>query len=126
MKQFIKRVCLFLLIPLVLSLGFNLIVNPYYGNAQYNTKLNYFNQNKSDYNSVVFGSSRLYRHFNTKLFDSLTNDNIKSFNLAAPGTYNPEAYFLYDEFLKKVNHNTIKYAFIELQSLIDMVLRQIL
>jgi hypothetical protein len=120
MKKFIKNSITFLLF-LVLILGIKKVITPYYmGNNLFNSKLNYynFNYNNEKYNTVFFGSSRIYRHINPILLDSLLYlQNLKSFNFATPGAFNPESYFLYENFIDNLTNNDIKYAFLELQEL---------
>lgn len=118
MKKFAKNIILFLIIPIIVMLLLNFFISPYYGNEYYNTKYDFFNKNKEKYNTVVFGSSRLYRHINSSLLDSLMSKyNFSTFNLAAPSTHNPEVYYLYEKFISNIESNTISYAFIELQPL---------
>lgn len=84
-----------------------------------------------DYNTLFFGSSRIFRHVNPSLFDSLGNElNLSSYNLAAPATFNPELYHIYDRFLDDYESgiipDTIEYVFIELQSINSLPLENAL
>ena len=94
---------------------------PYYlGNVYFKPKLEYFNKKykTQNYNTVFFGSSRIYRHVNTEVLDSLMSaQNINSFNFATVATYNPESYFLYENFIDTQADKNIDYAFLELQAL---------
>jgi hypothetical protein len=90
----------------------------YYGNTIYASKLADFKENKTSFNTVIFGSSRLYRQLNPAIIDSITSDyNIKTFNIASPATFYPESTYLYENFIEATYSNEIKYAFIELQHL---------
>lgn len=126
MKFFLFNFVVFLLVILLLFLIPNLFIDKYYGNEIYLKKYEYFFKHKDKYNTVFFGSSRIYRHLNPILFDSLCfEDNIKSFNLGAPAVFNPEVYFLCEEFLKEVDSNSIKHIFIELQPFEDISQKKI-
>lgn len=120
MKKFIKRLSFFFFL-LFIMLVLKKVLTPYYiGNVYFKPKLEYFKENykKEKFNTVFFGSSRIYRHVNSSLLDSLMgNEKIKSYNFATVGTYNPESYFLYDNFINNLNDTNIEYAFLELQSL---------
>jgi len=118
MTKFIKNVLLFIIIPLIIVIILNSLINPYYANDYYNTKYKYYIKNKEKYNTVVFGSSRLYRQFIPSQFDCyLSEFNTSTFNLAAPHTFNPEVYYLYEKFISKMDSNSLRFAFIELQPL---------
>jgi hypothetical protein len=69
-------------------------------------------------NTLIFGSSRMYRQVNPLLFDSLMlGDNIHSFNLATPATFVPESIHLLNAFIKSKNSEKIKYILYEMQTL---------
>lgn len=120
MKRFIKKGFIFLIffIPVLIL---KKEVTPYYlGNGPFHAKLTHFYDNVEAhaYNTVFFGSSRIYRHVNGPVIDSILTDfNIKSFNFATAGTFNPEAYYIYTNFINDLETNDIKYAFMELQTL---------
>lgn len=119
MKKFRKKLMLFALGLIGIFIVKNLLTPYYLGNPQFATKLDYFkSHDDKNYNTVFFGSSTLYRHVNTTLFDSILREqNLKSFNFATGGTYNPETFYLYNKFIGRKNKHNIKYAFIELQAL---------
>lgn len=95
-------------------------------NEIYTKKKKYLSNNKDKFNTIYFGSSRLYRQLDPLLIDSLLTDyDIRSFNLASPATFNPEIYFLYEDFIKN-NEVSFKYVFIELQDLQEISRRNIL
>ncbi|MDO6597687.1 hypothetical protein Q4512_12235 [Oceanihabitans sp. 2_MG-2023] len=118
MNLFIKKTltfCLFLLV--LISLRF-WILPYYYGNDIYASKIAYFEKTKTPFNTVLFGSSRLYRQLNPRIIDSITTDyNIKTFNFASPATFYPESTYLYENFIEENDSKKIKYAIIELQHL---------
>lgn len=70
------------------------------------------------------GSSRLYRHLNPMIFDNkLKQYEISTFNLAAPGTFNPEIYYLLERFIETNKNKNLKHVLVELQSL-NQILRK--
>jgi hypothetical protein len=115
MKQFLTNIFIFGVIFLILNQLPSLYLSPYYGNKYYLGKYKYFKKNQDKFNTVILGSSRLYRHLNPKILDGLLQEyRISSFNLAAPSTFNPEVYYLYEKLLETIETNSLKYAFIEL------------
>jgi len=123
MKIFLKRLVLFFSL-LMAILILKKIFTPYYlGNVYFKPKLEYFNKNfkAKEYNTVFFGSSRIFRHVNTEVFDSImSGEKIKTFNFGTVGTYNPESYFLYENFIDNLEEKSIDYAFLEIQALNDI------
>lgn len=118
MKQFIKRVLFFFAFFLLILITKKQITPYYLGDKVFNAKYEDYSRDEEQFNSVIFGSSRLYRHVNTLLLDSLLSDyNFSTYNFANWGTYNPESYFLYDNFLNSIDSGKIKIAFLELQQL---------
>ncbi|GAB5472898.1 MAG: hypothetical protein Mars2KO_09970 [Maribacter sp.] len=95
------------------------MVTPFYlGNSAFKGKVKSFQKNGQQYNTVVFGSSHSYRQFNPNVFDSLMTDyNLSTYNMATGGTFNPESYYQYEQFLKRLDNNVVKYAFLELKPL---------
>lgn len=93
--------------------------SPYINNSYYLTKLTYYLQNSEKYNTLFFGSSRIYRQINPAVIDSeLKEYGISSFNFGAPATFNPEAQYLYEELIK--NKSSIRFAFIELTDIMPI------
>lgn len=118
MRLFLSRIVAFISILLVLQVLITLLLPYYYGNRRFAEKLDYFEENSDKYNVLVFGSSRMYNHLIPSLFDSLlVNENVKTFNFASPGSFNPESYFLYEEFIDRNKDNKIKLVLMELQTL---------
>jgi len=116
LTKFQKKIGIFSVIGILFCFGLSFLRSPYYGNPTYQNKFTFFSENINSYNAIVFGSSRMYRHFIPNLFDSLLNTpNLNTFNLAVAGGFNPETYYLYEKFLETIKPNQIKYAFIELQ-----------
>lgn len=120
MKSFLKRLIFFFSF-LLLILVLKKVFTPYYlGNVYFKPKLEYFNKNykTQNYNTVFFGSSRIYRHVNTEVLDSLmSSQSINSFNFATVATFSPESYFLYENFIDNQSDKKLDYAFLELQAL---------
>ncbi len=118
MKKFFKRTSVFILV-LLIFFTFKKFFTPYYlGDKTIYAKYTDFSKQPEKYNTVIFGSSRLYRHINSHLLDSLMSTrNYSTYNFAAPGTFVPAAYFLFDNFIDSQKSRTINRAFLELQTL---------
>ncbi|MFL0352411.1 hypothetical protein [Xanthomarina sp. GH4-25] len=116
MKVFLKKILFFsLLLFILISIRF--IFLPYYfGNDIYASKIKQFEYSPKTYNTVIFGSSRLYRQINPTLLDSILNKT-KTYNFATPATYYPESLYLYESFIDNLETNKINYAFVEIQHL---------
>ena len=118
MKKFLRNTLVFIGIFWLLNLVPQLFLSPHHGNKWYSAKYTYFVEHHERFNAVIWGSSRVDRHVNPSILDAALKDyHITTFNLGSPGTYNPEEYYLYDNFLKSVEKHPIKYAFLELQPL---------
>ena len=118
MKKFIiKGLILFFIIVLLLFIKKE--VTPFYiGNLIFKTKHEDYTKRNEKFNAVIFGSSYIYRQLNTPLFDSLLNKyELSTYNFGTGALYNPESYFLYENFLQSIDSGEIKIAFLELQSL---------
>jgi hypothetical protein len=91
---------------------------PYYaGNLMFKKKRNYFLNNQADFNTVFFGSSRIFRHINSSLLDSiLVEKKVQSYNFGCQGAFNPESYFLYENLVEELAKNQLKYAVLEIQN----------
>lgn len=121
MKIFLLNITLFFCLFLALNAVPRLLLNPYYGNLPYKLKYEYFEKNIASYNTIVLGSSRLYRHVNPRILaESFENVEISTFNLAAPHTFNPETYYLYEKLLKNVEYGQLKHAILELQEILPI------
>jgi hypothetical protein len=92
---------------------------PYYlGDDMFSEKHEEYFSHPNQYNTVIFGSSRMYRHLNPAIIDSSYGKaELSTYNFASPGTFNPATYYLYENFLDEIQENTLKYVFIELQPL---------
>lgn len=119
MKKFVVRILFFIIVFLGINLIFSNFVNPYYGNRLYNKKISYLLENKQDFNHIMLGSSRVAVHLNPKVIDDHTTNScvFSTFNLGVASIYNPEAYYLYDEFLAATDVGDFDYATLELQNL---------
>lgn len=122
MKSFIYKTIFFGI--LIFLIGYSIrYVRPrerYWGNQEYEYKLNAYK--KDNYNTVFFGTSRIYRGINPLLFDSLINEGRvkqkKSFNLATHASWANETFYLYDQFLNNRSlSDSITYVFMEFQNI---------
>lgn len=79
----------------ILFVGLFLMSNKkykFYGNGEAKLKVDYYSKNSEKYNTLIFGSSRMYRHINPTLLDSATSHKIKAYNLASGGTFFQKVY----------------------------------
>lgn len=118
MKRFLKNIIIFV-VPFVLILSLKKGITPYYlGNNTFAGKLSFFKENQNDINCVFFGSSRIYRHINPRIVDSILIDkNIHSYNFATTATFNPESYHIYENFIRDLPKGQINYSVLEIQLL---------
>ena len=118
MGTFIKRIVIFSLLLLLLQIAIDFLLPYGYGNEDYLYKQAEYKEKEKDFNTVVFGSSRMYRHLNVSLLDSLIPElQITTYNFATPGSYNPESYYLYSQFLNHLDSGKVKLAYLELMPL---------
>jgi hypothetical protein len=118
MKKFIKRIFVFTLLLIVFFIAKKFFTPYYIGDRTIYAKYTDISEQDEKFNTFIFGSSRLYRHINSHLLDSLmSNGNYSTYNYAAPGTFNPAAYYLFENFINSSESNTVDRVFIELQSL---------
>lgn len=121
MKLFISKVFLIFTIYLIISWVITFVTPYHWGNPWYSTKIQFLEgENKEGGDVFFFGSSRVYRQIDPNLFDELINEvssnEIKSFNLGAPATFNPQSYFLYENFLESELSKNAKFCFLELDN----------
>jgi hypothetical protein len=120
LSRFLRHIAFFFLIFLAIAYVKRLIIPYSYGNDMFREKLDHYLNHCGEYNVVAFGSSRIYRQFNPVVFDSLTEKaGLSSFNFGVSGTYNPEAYFLFQKFIAQSDLCTPQLAFLEIQVLRD-------
>jgi len=75
---------------------------PYYwGNPGYAAKMEFLDDRRDSFNVFFFGSSRIYRQVMPDVFDAHTQGATRSFNLGYRATFNPESYYLLENFIKK-------------------------
>jgi len=121
MQKFIIRSLLFLCIVFLAGRGIKIFVPYHWGNVWYSSKIRYLEQQPARFNTVFFGTSRIYRQVNPTVFDSIVNlnseENIQTFNLGAPATFCPQTYYLYERFLESELSNNVKHVFIELMEI---------
>ncbi len=78
-------------------------------------KFRKFEEHKNDYNTLFFGSSRIYRHIIPRVFDQRMASqgyDIKSYNLGVSGMNFAETYFFLQKILETKPMN-VKWVFIE-------------
>ena len=119
MKSFITKIVLLFFLYCTLSFVISYFTPYHWGNPWFSSKVQFLEKNiESECNSFFFGSSRIYRQIDPVVFDSTFNTiskkKIKSFNLGAPATFNPQSYYLFEAFLNSELSKHAKYCFIEL------------
>lgn len=119
MKLFITKLLSFGLLYFSISFIVSQFTPYHYGNPWFSTKIQHLEKSKDEiYNVFFFGSSRVYRQINPEVFDSTFNsisrEKLNSFNLGAPATFNPQSYYLLENFLNSDLSKDTKYCFIEL------------
>ncbi|MEL7426414.1 MAG: hypothetical protein AAFN81_25695, partial [Bacteroidota bacterium] len=121
MSKFLRKLLLFTLPVIVLAIIKKAVTPYYFGDDLHAQKLAFFQQNQGLYNTVLFGSSRVYRHINPAVFDAtLSEYGVGAFNFATPSTMNPESYYLYEKFLEELKPGQIRYAVLEAHVLIKL------
>ena len=132
MKRYILKIGLFSILCLVVANVAKLFVSYdyYWGNDIFKNKITHLENklanNNLDENVYFFGSSRIYRQIDPDIFDALTTDkSLKSYNLGSKGTFAPQSYYLYRNFLKSELSNTTKYAFLELTDIFPSAKRNL-
>lgn len=128
MKNFLVKGLLFLILFAILSvfIGNLLPRRTYWGNDEYNSKIEVYKQyHRNSLNTVFFGSSRILTGVIPSLFDSVVNNTLQkravSFNLASAGTWFSETCFLYDEFLKDPQlYSNVDLVLLEFQNVMSI------
>ena len=119
MRQFLIQTVIFLSAGgLLLSVLPAEILPYYYGDKVYAEKHKIFHGHADKYNTILFGTSRIYRQIIPTLLDSLvTQTNISSFNMATAATNGQESAYLYEHFLDELKPGQIEFVILELQRL---------
>lgn len=119
MKKFLLKIGLFVMCYLAISITISSVAPYHWGNPWFSSKVQLLNeQTPPPYNTYFFGSSRIYRQVSPTTFDSTFNatssTEISSFNLGAPATFNPQCFYLYENFLNSPISENATYCFLEL------------
>lgn len=125
MKKFIKKTFVIGILVIVFANFMKLLFPPDYhwGNEYFNNKIEYLatDKNYTKFETYFLGSSRIYRHIDPSIYDSLVNTKTgkesSSYNLGSPGTFAPQSYYLYRNFLDSDLSNNAKTVFIELSDI---------
>ena len=89
-------------------------------------KYEYFAANKDEFDTLVVGSSQVYRHVNPILFDEEVAENghsTRSFNFGIGGMYMPEIFYAVDWILAQ-KPEKLKYMLVELRELEPVLFEQ--
>ncbi len=127
MKKFIQTCALFFLAFCATQLVWNMLFLknigiPYAHNIRFSTKYVHYLKKEKEYNTLFLGSSRTYRQINPAIIDADMQDvKMKSYNLGAPGTFNPEALYLFEMIMENTSADSpLRYVFVELTELSPM------
>lgn len=107
MKKFIKYIIIHVLALMVLIFVIKQVAPFYWGAPNFATKINYFQNNVEDYNTVVIGNSMILNGLIPKVFDSHTKTGTKTYNLGVGGTLHHEAWYLTEEIIKSLPAGSI-------------------
>jgi len=119
MRKFVLKILLFGLVLLFVLFLSDRHLPYYWGNDGLVSKMNKVIADEYRYDTYFVGSSRMYRHIQPSLFDSLNNGKTRSFNLSYSGTKAPETYHFLKHFIEECGDNT-KYIFVELSVITDL------
>lgn len=124
-KLLLNSALFFVFLVLVLNIV-GLFLPKYYGNGYYSEKYHHFLETKG-YNTIIFGSSRMYRQLDPSILDQeFVEQDIRAFNLGAPATHNPEFYYLYEQLLETKTHAGVEFVFIELEPLNKIAIKNLI
>lgn len=126
MKYFLLKQFSFLAIALIiLSCLFKICLPFHYGNHQLTAKLNFLEEN--DFNTYFIGNSFIFRGLSPAVFDTHTQSETHTFNLASDGMRLPESYHLLEEVLSdvKFSNSTVVISFEIFDNLHDQVYRSV-
>ena len=117
MKKFILKTALYML-PFIAVIVYCRVKLPvFYGNPSYIYKYDHAAELSSEFQMVVFGSSRSHKHISPVVLDSVLADkHIKTANLAMGGVFSGEGFFMLKQFLANPDFKP-KYLLFELQVL---------
>ncbi len=121
MKSFLQKIALFVILYLLVSAAIFQITPYHWGNPWYSAKIQFLEkQDALPYNTFFFGSSRIYRQTNPEAFDQSfkphSDTPMRSFNLGAPAIFNPQCYYVYEQFLNSSLSQEAEYCFMELMN----------
>ncbi len=104
MKKFLFKIACFAAILVAINALLLSRLPYYWANELFYNKVQAYNQRVAaqPFDVVFWGSSHIYRQVNPAVFDTAFDHqgSMRSFNLGNPGCFNPESYYLYENFLK--------------------------
>ena len=117
MTSFLLRCAIFAALLVSVLQLVELAVPFYWGNSGFATKMAYLKESELRYDTLLVGSSRIFRQADPSIFDAATGRLTNTFNLGVSATYNPEIYYLYEHLLDDDISSDVKFVLMELQSL---------
>ncbi|HEY5792751.1 MAG TPA: hypothetical protein VIS74_05590 [Chthoniobacterales bacterium] len=82
-------------------------------------KLRFFAKHKDEFDTLIFGSSRIYYAISPEIFDKTTGENgiqTRTFNFGVNGMFPPETFYLLEQVLKTKPRN-LKWVVIEMEEI---------
>ena len=121
MRRFITHIVLFLVLYMVVSGIYRSLLPKYWPNEMLELKLDYLEDHASQYNTVFLGSSKVYRHVDPALFDSLDPEGeTSSFNLGTAGLFSPESVVVLDHLIDQSEKYGIDRLFVQFQGISNL------
>jgi len=99
MKKFLTKIVLYISAYIILMFFFRLLLPDYLGNEQFLRKMHYYDKISNGVNTVFIGNSLINRHVIPSVFDTHTDLNTYSYNIAADATNMMECSYLLEHFL---------------------------
>ncbi len=113
MKKFLFKILIAISLVAVTLSVIKAYVPFWWGDRFFGIKYTHMMRDKYEYNAAFMGSSKVFRHFNPVLFDSISSSlKIKSINLGTSGTVFPETFYQYKH-MADLGISKLDYLFIE-------------
>jgi len=121
MKKFTIRMLQISLLFFMMSLFLNLVVYPSlkiapwtWGSDLLQFKREELLKNSKEYNTLIIGSSRVYRQVNPKLLDSVADPSLqlKSYNMGVNWLFAPETFYVLDQL---TNTDSLQFKFVVME-----------
>lgn len=121
MKKYLTKILLFFLFIVALLVINKLRYSYYYAVPEYQIKLKDFEEKihkGESFNTVLWGSSHIYRQLDPLLFDNINLHNslkTSTYNFGVQGCFSLEQLYLLEHFLSNSSSSNVKNVLVELQ-----------